>query len=166
MSGYHVAQVNIARLLAPLDSPQLAGFVARLEEINSLADGAAGFVWRLKTEDGDATALRPYEDDRILVNLSVWKSVEELCEFVYRTPHAEVMRQRRAWFERLAEAWLALWWVPIGHLPSVEEAKLRLELLRTHGAGPMAFTIRQPFPPPDAAGLESPRALPDECPAG
>lgn len=166
MPGYHLAQVNIARLLAPLDSPQLAGFVARLEDINALADGASGFVWRLKTEDGDATALRPYEDDRILVNLSVWESIEELGQFVYRSPHAEIMRQRRAWFERLAEAWLALWWVPAGHVPSVEEARLRLEHLRIHGPGPMAFTFRQPFPRPDTAGSALPRPLPDECPAG
>jgi hypothetical protein len=165
MSGYHLAQVNIARLLAPLDSPALAGFVARLEEINALADGAAGFVWRLQTEDGDATALRPYQDERILVNLSVWRSLEELSQFVYRTPHAEVMRQRREWFERMAEAFMALWWVPAGHLPSVEEAKQRLDQLRAQGPSPATFTFRQSFPPPDAAGTESERVLPDECPA-
>jgi hypothetical protein len=165
MSGHHLAQVNIARLLAPLDSPQLAGFVARLEEINALADQAAGFAWRLQTEDGDATALRPYQDDRILVNLSVWESLEELSHFVYRTPHAAVMRQRREWFERLAEGWMALWWVPAGHRPSVEEAKERLEHLRRHGPSPAAFTFRQPSPSPDTSGTDSPRSLPDECPA-
>jgi len=164
--NHHLAQVNIARLLAPLDSPQLVGFVSRLEEINALADAATGFVWRLQTEDGDATALRPYEDDRVLVNLSVWEDLEPLSGFVYRSPHAEVMRQRRAWFEGLAESHMALWWVPAGHRPSVEEAKQRLEHLRTQGPSPVAFTFRQPFPPPDRLGAPPFTPLPDECPAG
>ena len=166
MSGYHLAQVNIARLIAPLDSPQLTSFVSRLEEINALADGADGFVWRLQTEDGDATALRPYADDRILVNLSVWKSLEDLTRFVYRTSHAEVMRRRREWFERLAEASMALWWIPAGHVPSVEEAKERLDRLRRAGPTPDVFTFREAFPPPGAPATDAPRAQPDECPAG
>jgi len=164
MRTYHLAQLNIGRILAPLDSPQLAGFVARLEEINALAEAAPGFVWRFQTEDGNATALRPYEDDRILVNFSVWTSVEALHEFVYRTLHVEVMRQRRQWFEQMDQAFLVLWWVPVGHHPTVQEAVERLDHLRREGPKPYAFTIRQHFAPPDS-GRTPADSLPDECPA-
>src|SRR5882762_2733017 len=96
---YHLAQVNIAHMIAPLDDPLMAGFVARLDEINALADDSPGFIWRLQSEgDAPATYLRPYDDDRILFNLSVWESVGQLKEYVYKTAHGEVMRQRRQWF--------------------------------------------------------------------
>lgn len=163
---HHLAQVNIARLVAPLDSPRLAGFVSRLEEINALADVATGFVWRLQTPEGDATALRPYDDDRILVNMSVWESLEALQQYVYRTPHAEVMRQRREWFEKMAEAFMALWWIPAGHRPTVAEARERLEHLRAHGPTPRAFTFREPFPSAIGPSAQLPSPLPDQCPAG
>src|ERR1041384_5449278 len=104
----HIAQVNIARMKGPLEGPVMAGFVARLEEINALADRAPGFVWRFQNESGNATYLRPYEDDRILFNLSVWENAEALKGYVYRSAHAEVMRQRAQWFEHLSDAWLAL----------------------------------------------------------
>jgi hypothetical protein len=166
MGDYQLAQVNIGRVRAPIDSPELAGFVSRLAAINALADSAPGFVWRLQTEDGDATAYRPYDDDRILVNLSVWESLETLSQFVYRSPHAEVMRQRREWFERMTEAFLALWWVPAGHRPTIAEAKERLAHLREHGATAHAFTFRQPFPAPSDPSAQIPLPLPDQCPAG
>lgn len=166
MTRFHLAQVNIARLLAPIDSPQLAGFVARLEEINALADQVAGFVWRLQTEDGDATALRPYDDDRILVNLSVWETIEALNRYVYRSDHVEVMRQRRQWFEKMTDPFMALWWIPAGHRPSVAEAKERLELLKTQGPTAEAFTFRQPFSSPSFPSAQYDPPLPDECPAG
>jgi hypothetical protein len=145
MAAQHLAQVNIATLRAPLDGPELAGFVAELEPVNALADASPGFVWRLQTEDGDATAIRPFDDDRIMVNLSVWESFETLRAFVYSTRHLEVMRHRRAWFSRMADPYLALWWVPAGTIPTVAEAKRRLELLAGHGPGPEAFTFRAPF---------------------
>jgi heme-degrading monooxygenase HmoA len=163
--AYHLAQLNIARLAAPLDSPRLAGFVARLAEINALAEAAPGFVWRFQTEDGDATALRPYDDDRILVNFSVWESPEALHHFVYRTAHAEVMRRRREWFEAPDEPFLVLWWVPAGHQPTVAEAVARLALLRTRGPSPEAFGYRTPFPPPGSDHLSGGVSLTDECPA-
>jgi hypothetical protein len=144
---HHIAQVNIARMNAPLDDPVMAGFVARLAEINALADGSPGFVWRLQTEGGDATYLRPYGDDRILFNLSVWESVEFLKEYVYRTAHGEVMRQRKQWFEKFGGAYIALWWVKAGCMPSVTEAKRRLEYLREHGETAHAFTFKRTFPP-------------------
>jgi heme-degrading monooxygenase HmoA len=145
-TGFHLAQVNIARMLAPLEDNLMAGFVARLDEINALADAAPGFVWRLQTGEGNATYLRPYDDDRILFNLSVWDSLDALRAFVYRSNHAAVMRRRLQWFERPDQMHVALWWVPAGHIPGVEEAKAKLETLRAHGATVEAFTFQQPFP--------------------
>ncbi|HEY8525858.1 MAG TPA: DUF3291 domain-containing protein [Acidimicrobiales bacterium] len=149
MVGYHVAQLNIGRLRAPLDSPQLAAFVEALEPVNALADRAPGFVWRLQTEEGDATALRPFPDDMMLVNMSVWESVEALADFVYRSAHRDILRRRREFFEPMEEAFTVLWWVPAGHIPTVEEAKERLERLRRDGPTPEAFTFRTRFPAPD-----------------
>ena len=146
MAAEHLAQVNVATLRAPLDGPELAGFVAELEPINALADASPGFVWRLQTEDGDATAIRPFHDDRVMVNLSVWASLAALRAFVYATRHLEVMRHRRAWFQRMPDPYRALWWVPAGTIPTVAEAKDRLELLASQGPGPEAFTFRAPFP--------------------
>lgn len=147
MSKLHLAQVNIARMKGTLDEPVMAGFVARLEEINALADSSTGFVWRLQTEGGDATYLRPYDDDRILFNLSVWESVEDLKTYVYQSAHAELLRQRHEWFEKFTGMFAALWWVPIGHIPGVDEAKKRLAHLEKHGPTPFAFTFRTQFPP-------------------
>jgi len=146
--GWQLAQVNIALLRAPLDAPELAGFVAGLEPINRLADQSPGFVWRLQTPEGDATAIRVFDDDRILVNLSVWESVEALWSFVYASRHLDLLRRRREWFHRLADAYLALWWVPASHVPTIDEAKGRLGLLRRTGPSPDAFTLREPFPAP------------------
>ena len=143
----HVAQVNVARMVAPLDDPQLAGFVARLDDINALSDTAPGFVWRLQTAEGDATAIRAYDDERILFNLSVWRTVEELRDFVYRTAHNDVMRRRAEWFAHAADPYYALWWVDEGAIPSVEEAKDRLERLRRDGPSPAAFTFRRIYEP-------------------
>jgi hypothetical protein len=150
MSRFHIAQLNIGRMRAALEDPVMAGFVARLDEINALADGSPGFVWRLKTEGGNATYLRPYDDDRILFNMSVWETVEHLRRFVYGTMHVEVMRRREAWFEKFAGAFVALWWVPVGHVPSVDEGKQRLAHLDAHGPTQFAFTFRSVFPPDES----------------
>jgi heme-degrading monooxygenase HmoA len=147
---HHLAQVNVALLRAPLDTAELAGFVELLEPINALADRSPGFVWRLQTEDGDATAVRAFDDDRMLVNLSVWESLAALRDFVYASRHLDAMRRRREWFHRLAIPYLALWWVPPGTVPTVAEAKRRLELVQRQGPGPDAFTLREPSPPPGA----------------
>ena len=149
-AAHHLAQVNVATVRGPLHSPELAGFVAALEPINALADGSPGFVWRLQTEDGDATAIRPFEDERIMVNLSVWESLEALRTFVYASRHLDVMRRRREWFHRM-DAYLALWWVPAGTIPTVAQAKDRLQLLAGLGPSPDAFTFRVPFPAPAGA---------------
>ena len=166
-SAYHLAQVNIAHMRAPLESALMAGFVARLDDINALADGSPGFVWRLQTPEGDATALRPWGDDHILVNMSVWEDLETLREYVYRSAHVEVMRRRREWFERFDGVYMAMWWVPRGHLPTVAEAKERVEHLRRHGPTEHAFTFKAPFPAPDAPQepAEAPEIEWDACPA-
>jgi hypothetical protein len=146
MGKYQIAQVNIGRIRAQLDDPVMAGFVARLDEINALADNAPGFVWRLQTPEGNNTYLRPYEDDRMLLNMSVWESVEALKHYVYKTAHAELLRQRHEWFEKIA-MYAALWWVPAGHLPGVDEAKKRIAFLEANGATQFAFTFKTVFPP-------------------
>jgi hypothetical protein len=150
MTKFHLAQVNLARLLAPLNSPALADFVARLPDINALADSSPGFVWRLIDEDGaDATSVRPDDtDDMLMVNLSVWESTEALWDYVYRTAHLEVLNRRRDWFQHMGEAYQALWWVPAGHQPTVAEAMERIEELRANGSRPRAFTFRDPYPAP------------------
>jgi len=140
-----LATLNVGRLLAPVDSPTIAGFVAQLEPINRLADGSPGFVWRLMTEAGDATSIRPFDDDLILVNLAVWDSLESLRAFVYASAHTQVMAQRREWFESMATAHMVLWWVDPGHIPTVGEAVERLERLRALGPTPDAFTFRTSF---------------------
>jgi hypothetical protein len=143
----HIAQVNIARMNDVLDSPVMAGFVARLDDLNALADAAPGFVWRLQTGEGNATYLRPYDDERIIFNLSVWESLEDLRAYVYRTAHVDVLRQRHEWFHAFEGAYLALWWIPAGHQPSVEEAKQRLAHIEARGPTPFAFTFKSPYPP-------------------
>jgi hypothetical protein len=143
----HLAQVNVARMKEPLDHEVMAGFVARIAEINALADGSPGFVWRLKGDGGDNTYLRPYDDDRILFNMSVWESVEHLRAFVYKSSHAELVRRRLDWFGRFEGPYVALWWVPVGHAPSVDEAKQRLTHLEQHGPTATAFTFKTLFAP-------------------
>ena len=164
MSAYELAQLNVALMKEPLESPTMADFVNNLDRINALAESSPGFVWRLKTEGGDATALRPMGEDT-LVNLSVWKDVPSLNSFVYQSAHVEIMRRRKEWFERMKEAWVVLWWVPKGHRPTVQEAIAKLELLRSKGPTEQAFTFKKAFAAPDAARPSQPFAFGDECPA-
>ena len=146
MSRYHIAQVNIGRVRAQLDDPVMAGFVGRLDEINALADASPGFVWRLQTDAGNATYFRPFADERMLLNMSVWESVESLRQYVFKSMHRELLRERHAWFEKLESAYAALWWVPAGHLPGIDEAKRRIAHLDAHGPAQFAFTFQRVFP--------------------
>jgi hypothetical protein len=146
MIALNIAQVNIGRMKGALTDPVMAGFVARLEEINALADRSPGFVWRLQTSEGNATYLRPYDDDRILFNMSVWESIEQLKRYVYYTAHVEVLRRRHEWFEKFSGAYTVLWWIPKGHIPGIDEAKKRLAHLDARGPTPFAFTFKSPFP--------------------
>ncbi|WP_332820598.1 DUF3291 domain-containing protein [Pseudomonas sp.] len=148
MSAYQLAQLNIASMKEPLESPGMADFVANLERISALAEASPGFVWRLQDEAGDATALRPFGEE-VLVNLSLWRDVEALKDYAYKSAHAEMLKRRNEWFARMGEAHMVLWWVPAGHLPSVGEAAERLQLLRELGPTAQAFSFRQAFAPAD-----------------
>ena len=152
MNEWHIAQLNVGRTVAPPDSPQIADFMAALDEINALADQAPGFVWRLKSESGNATDILVTQDPNFLINMSVWSSIEALFDFVYRTAHTRVMARRREWFEKPQKAFLVLWWVPAGHRPSTAEALARLEHLRRHGPSAHAFSFKQRYPCPGLAG--------------
>jgi hypothetical protein len=150
MPNYHLAQINIARMLASIDDPIMAEFVAQLAPVNALADSSPGFVWRLQSENGDATSIKVYDDDMIIVNLTVWESVEALREFVFKGVHHGVLRDRKRWFEKFDGLYTALWWVPVGHIPSPEEGKERLQYLQTHGDSLYAFSFRNVSPNPSA----------------
>ncbi len=143
---HHLAQVNVARLRAPLDAPDIADFVAGLDPINRLADASPGFVWRLESDGAHATATEP-DDDLLIVNLSVWETYAHLHDFVYRTAHARYLRRRTEWFRRMTTSFVALWWVPVGHRPAVAEAQARLGLLQREGPTPRAFSLRRRFDP-------------------
>ena len=148
MRQYHIAQINIARMLAPIDDPIMAEFVAQLPPINALADQSPGFVWRLQSEDGDATSIRVYDDDFIIVNLTVWESVDALREYVYKSAHQGVLRDRKRWFEKFDGPYYALWWIPVGQNPSPEEGRERLDHLRENGDTAYAFSFEKVFPKP------------------
>jgi hypothetical protein len=163
---FHLAQLNIARLLAPIDSPQLADFVDALDRINELGEASPGFVWRMQDDGGNATAIPVFDDDdAFIANLTVWESVEALADFAYGDDHVAVMRRRREWFSRMAEAYLVLWWIPVGTTPTLVEAIERLVHLREHGPSPYAFTIREAWP---ALGSTSAVVTDDRwaCPTG
>ena len=164
MSRYELAQLNVAIMKEPLEAPGMADFVANLDRINALAEASAGFVWRLQTQEGDATALRPMGENT-LVNMSVWRDAASLNDFVYRSAHVEIMRRRKEWFERMSDAYVVLWWVPEGHRPSIDDALSRLALLRNKGATAEAFTFRQAFDPPGAIDPRAPFEFGDACPA-
>ena len=140
----------------------MAGFVTRLDDINALAEASDGFIWRLKTDEGNATSLRPYDDERILFNLSVWETPAQLKHFLFRSAHADVMRQRKSWFERFGDAYYALWWIEAGHIPSIDEAKARLQYLQLHGETRHAFSFAGSFAntdmPVDAAAISLSRS--------
>ncbi|MPY62507.1 DUF3291 domain-containing protein [Streptomyces spongiae] len=149
-AAYELAQVNIARLKAPLDSPQLKDFVDALDPVNAVADASDGFVWRLQDESGDATNIPVLGDEWLIINMSVWRDTNALTAFMYQGQHRELLARRREWFERVREAMVALWWVPAGHRPTVAEAEERLLHLRAHGPTPYGFTLRTSFPPQEA----------------
>ncbi len=153
MTQHHLAEANIARMRAPLEDPLMAGFVAKLEELNRLADESPGFVWRLQTEDGDNTAIRAFDDDTILLNMSVWESLDALHSYVYRSTHNHTFARRKEWFHVMDTPTLALWWVKAGHVPTIHEAKDRLHTLQTLGPSPSAFTFLEPYPAPDSDAI-------------
>ena len=158
--NHHLAQLNIARFMKPAEHPDNADFVNNLDRVNAIAESQPGFVWRLTGDGNDALDIHAFDDPNIAVNMSVWTSLESLADFVYRNEdHLAIMRRRREWFEK-TEFHLVLWWVEAGHIPSLAEAKDRLNLLITKGPSQLAFTFRRPYPPP--SGREVHPIL-DEC---
>ena len=145
---FHLAQLNIARMLFPLESPELADFVNNLDRINELADSSEGFVWRLMGDGNDATSLRPFDDEMIIVNMSVWQNLERLKDYVYKSAHTNILKRRAEWFEKVRDAMVVMWWVPVDHEPTVQEARERLEHLRMNGSSEFAFSFREAFPTP------------------
>lgn len=144
----HLAQINIGRLIAPIDDPRIAEFVAQLEPINALADRAPGFVWRLQSASGNATDIAYSDDPFIIVNMSVWESLEALRNFAYKSDHARVLGDRAKWFARMDKPSYCLWWIPAGRIPTVLEGRERLEHYQQHGATPHSFWFSQHFPQP------------------
>jgi hypothetical protein len=164
MSRFQLAQLNIGVALGAMDSPVMADFMANIDRINALADTSPGFVWRLQTEEGNATAISPF-DDNTIVNMSVWEDVAALNHYTYKTAHVEILKRRKEWFERMKEQHMVLWWVARGHRPTVDEALARLEHLRVHGPSAHAFTFRHNFPAPDAPVPFTAPVPGDICPA-
>jgi hypothetical protein len=148
MNDHQIAQLNVARAVAPLDDPRLVDFMALLDEVNLLAESSPGFVWRLQGASGNATDVSVGDDPRVIVNLTVWESADDLFAFTYRSDHRGVFARRFEWFERWEGPSVALWWQPAGTIPTIEEAFRRLQLLADSGPTPEAFTFKQRFAPP------------------
>ena len=165
MSAYELAQLNVGVIRAPMDSPVMADFAANLDRINALAEATPGFAWRLQSDSGNATDIRPFENPNLLLNMSIWRDVAALSAYVYRSEHVAIMRRRREWFEPMDQAYLVLWWVPAGHQSTVAEAVARLQLLREQGPTPEAFTFGEAFAAPDAGNAGERFSFNDTCPA-
>lgn len=148
---YHLAQVNIAKAHATMDAPEMQGFVEQLDYINQLAERSPGFVWRLQTEAGDATSLQLFDDPLVIMNCSVWESLEALQDYVYSGEHLTVLKNKKNWFEKMASPALALWWVPAGHIPSAEAARDAIHQLQQQGPSAAVFSFAKPYPMPDAS---------------
>jgi hypothetical protein len=149
---YQLAQINVAKLRYPMDDPRIADFANNLERINAVAESAPGFVWRLQDDSGNATHIRAYDDPLIIVNMSVWQSLEALQAFAYRTEHVQFFRRRSEWFEDFGAPYLALWWIAAGAYPTPHEGRKRLDLLAARGPSPEAFTFRERFARPNVLG--------------
>ncbi len=150
MPGYHLAQLNIGRSVAPMDDARMAGFAARLDEINALAERSPGYVWRLQGDSGNATELKFFDDPLVIINLTMWETVDDLYAFTYRSDHKGLFARRFDWFERWTGPSMVLWWQRAGTIPDAEEAFRRLRHLAEHGPTSGAFTFKQRYPPPDA----------------
>jgi hypothetical protein len=143
--NFYLAQINIAKMKAPIDSPIMAEFVANLDKINTIAESSKGFIWRLKDDTNNATSIKVYDDEFLIVNMSVWENTDALFNFVYQSDHVEIFKKRKAWFEHMKEMHMALWYVPETTMPTVGEAVERLDFLRSHGESPRSFTFRNKF---------------------
>jgi len=163
MSSYQLAQLNIANMKYAIDSPEMSDFVVNLERVNKLAEESPGFIWRLQTEEGDATSIRSFGSD-ILVNISAWEDVKSLHTYVYRTAHTKFMSRRKEWFGKMEDAYTVLWWMQKGNYPTLDEAKKRLECLQAHGPTVEAFTFKKAFSAPDVQVEKDSVEYDDLCP--
>ena len=145
MAAYQIAQINIGRTLYPMDDPRIAEFADNLDKINALAEETEGFVWRLKTDEGNATSIQAFDDPMLLVNMSVWENIEALYRYAYKSEHADFFAKRRLWFGKLEMPSPVLWWIPAGHIPTVEEAKERVQYLAENDVSPYAFNFKKRF---------------------
>ena len=136
-----------------MDSPQMAGFKNNLDRINSLAEKSEGFIWRLKDDSNNATSIKAFDDDFIIINMSVWKNMESLYQYVYQSDHTDYLKRRKEWFEKMPEMHMALWYVPELHIPDSGEAIERLSYLRKNGESPFAFGFKNKYSPADAAAF-------------
>jgi Domain of unknown function (DUF3291) len=150
MAAWHLAQVNIGRIKGvTINDPIMAEFVDNLDRVNQLAEESPGFVWRLKEENNNATSFNPYGDEQVLINMSVWKDVESLEQYVYRTVHTDYLRRRKEWFHAFGKMYMAMWWIPVGHLPTIAEAVEKLDYLQANGASPLVFDFKRRFAAPE-----------------
>ena len=163
MSLWHIAQMNIGTLRYPTDDPRIAEFMNALDRVNGMADAAPGFVWRLQSQQGNATDIKVSDDPRFIVNMSVWESPEVLFDFVYRTSHRDVMAKRRVWFQRPAGAYMVLWWIAAGSVPTVEEGLERLRWLDQNGPSSYAFDFRSKFTPSESVTPPEDMQPPPHC---
>jgi heme-degrading monooxygenase HmoA len=152
VNEWNIAQMNVATALYPLDDQRMSRFVEQLDDINALAERSPGFLWRLQSASGNATDIRVDDDPLLIVNMSVWRSVDALFEFAYKSAHRAVFTDRRKWFSRPDGEYQVLWWVPAGHIPTVDEGMAKLALLRRSGPGMRAFNFKAKFSPPGTAG--------------
>ena len=152
----HLAQLNIGKAKAPMDAPEMKEFADNLDPINAIAESSPGFIWRLKDDSGNATGIQAFDEPDILVNMSVWESDEALKHFMLKTHHVDFLKRRREWFVRPLEATTVLWWIPEGHIPTLEEAIERLTHLRKHGESPHAFSFKSRFQPADVLATAQP----------
>lgn len=150
MAEWHLAQINIGRIKGvTINDPVMAEFVDNLDRINQLAEGSKGFVWRLKEENNNATHFNPYGDEQVLINMSVWTDIESLEQYVYRTAHTDYLRRRKEWFHQFGKMYMAMWWIPAGHIPTIAEAVAKLEQLQQEGASAQVFDFKRRFPQPE-----------------
>lgn len=149
---FQLAQLNIGKAKGSMESDVMKAFSDGLDPINLIAEKAPGFIWRLKDDSGNATEIQYFDDPLMLVNMSVWKDIESLKHFMFKTHHLDFLKQRKNWFETDSEATYVLWWVPAGHIPTIEEAMARLSKLRDMGDTQDAFSFTKPFPVPTNNG--------------
>ncbi len=148
MTTHHLTQINIAQCRDELTSDTMKAFVARLDEINALADQSPGFIWRWQPDESDDSASTIFKDRSLIINMSVWEDMEALRHYVYKSMHVELVRDREQWFHKLSNSYQVLWWIPEGSLPTPAEAYEKLQLLDRQGASTAAFTFAKSFPRP------------------